>query len=328
MTTETLPLSSEDGNLPEIGYVERSFAKHETFHPRYGWLKKAFDQVGETPDLFVRTDAPALLGVGKNMVRAIRYWANAFKIIGEVSNRIRPRSKDARQSEFGKQLLSASGWDPYLEHPGSLWLLHWKLLRPTSLAPSWYAAFNTMQAVQFTDADLLESLRDFRDAHAPFRDIADQSLKKDADCLLRMYAAGTERSRHYEDALDSPFAELQILRPTAGDRHHYRFDIGPKPTLPAEIIIHACLDFAAQQGSNAQTISLRRLLTAEAGPGRVFKLSESALRQAVEVVRGQIASIDLIDTAGVFQLAFKGDAQVLAQEVVEQFYERSSGRQS
>jgi hypothetical protein len=57
------------------------FAKHETFHPRYGWLKKGFDKSTEDEILFLREDAPVTLGVGKNMVKAIRYWSCAYKVL-------------------------------------------------------------------------------------------------------------------------------------------------------------------------------------------------------------------------------------------------------
>ena len=36
---------------------ERVFARHETFHPRYGWFRKAYAFVGEDPKIFVSPDA-------------------------------------------------------------------------------------------------------------------------------------------------------------------------------------------------------------------------------------------------------------------------------
>jgi len=48
------------------------FARHETFHPWFGWLKKGFDAATQDPEVFLREDAPVRLGVGKNMVNAIR----------------------------------------------------------------------------------------------------------------------------------------------------------------------------------------------------------------------------------------------------------------
>ncbi|MDF2212363.1 DUF4007 family protein [Arthrospira platensis NCB002] len=58
------------------------FARHETFHPRFGWLKKGFELANKDAGIFWAEDAPVRLGVGKNMVRSLRYWCQAFKILG------------------------------------------------------------------------------------------------------------------------------------------------------------------------------------------------------------------------------------------------------
>ncbi|WP_238845595.1 DUF4007 family protein [Nostoc edaphicum] len=113
--------------------VNPIFANHETFHPRFGWLKKGFDTAKKNPDIFSQDDAPVRLGVGKNMVRAIRYWCSAFKII----------DKNNLPTVFGEKLLGDNGWDTYLEDPASLWLLHWNLLKPRCDAAAWYYIFRT-----------------------------------------------------------------------------------------------------------------------------------------------------------------------------------------
>jgi hypothetical protein len=88
------------------------FARHETFHPWFGWLKKGFDAATQDPEVFLREDAPVRLGVGKNMVNAIRYWCNTFKVL-----------PDNASSDNGDRLLKDDGWDPFSEDPATLWLL-------------------------------------------------------------------------------------------------------------------------------------------------------------------------------------------------------------
>ncbi|WP_448571562.1 DUF4007 family protein [Trichothermofontia sp.] len=39
------------------------FSRHETFHPRFGWLKKGFDRASDDPRVFLEEDAPVRLGV-------------------------------------------------------------------------------------------------------------------------------------------------------------------------------------------------------------------------------------------------------------------------
>ncbi|MBK7114004.1 MAG: DUF4007 family protein, partial [Flavobacteriales bacterium] len=67
---------------------------------------------------FGKEDAVAYLGVGKNMVTAIKFWMKAFGMASEDG-----------PSELSTRLLSDDGWDPYLEDIGSLWLLHYHLVK-------------------------------------------------------------------------------------------------------------------------------------------------------------------------------------------------------
>jgi len=53
---------------------ERSaFGRHETFPLRFGWLTKGVGAWLDNPIVFDEDDAIVKLGVGKNMVDAIRY---------------------------------------------------------------------------------------------------------------------------------------------------------------------------------------------------------------------------------------------------------------
>src|SRR5262245_24642854 len=95
-----------------------TFARHETFHPRYGWLRKAVIGAAAEGELFTKEDATVALGVGKNMVNAIRYWGQAFKLLEQAHNPSRPRLPLIVPSELGKAMFSDEGWDPYVEAPG------------------------------------------------------------------------------------------------------------------------------------------------------------------------------------------------------------------
>ncbi len=284
------------------------FARHETFHPRFGWLKKGFDLAAADPEVFLGDDAPVRLGVGKNMVRSIRYWCAAFKLL-----------EDDRPTDFGKQLLDH--WDPYLEDPASLWLLHWKLLESPNLATAWDFLFNHFRPVEFSVEDLFYQLGEYRDREAPR--ISDSSLKKDVSCALRMYVRQAEKAsgklQISEDSLDCPFTELGLIH-TAGDARHYMFRMGPKPTLPPEVIVYACLYHQSQTASKASTLPIANLLYDPGSPGLVLKLTESALCGAIEVVARQWRQINLSDAAGKLQFSFEDEPSQLAADILDKYY--------
>lgn len=297
-----------DGDVKQPAVdVNPVFARHETFHPRFGWIKKGFDAAKKDSGIFLREDAPVRLGVGKNMVSSIRYWCHAFKVLEEDS-----------PSDFGDLLLSDDGWDPFLEDPASLWLLHWNLLKPTCNAAAWYFAFNLFRSAEFSQDELLNGLCIYRDSVASR--IVESSLKKDVSCILRMYVEqGISKTGVSEDSLDCPFTELGIIH-TAGDSRHYTFRIGEKGNLPAEIIVSACLEYASWVGREQRTISISRLMYEFNSPGMVFKLSESAVCDAIEEVAKNLNSIALSESAGLIQFSYKEKPDVLAEKILDEYY--------
>lgn len=283
------------------------FARHETFHPRFGWIKKGFDTAVKNERIFLAEDAPVQLGVGKNMVKSIRYWCSAFKILENDS-----------PTDFGKQLLGEEGWDTYLEDPASLWLLHWHFLRSPCSGTAWEVIFNEFRLVEFTQENLFNYLVSYRDRRSA--KIADSSLRKDVSCLLRMYVEQPSKSSISEDSLDCPFTELGLIH-QVGESKYYTFRIGYKPGLPEEIIVYACLDYAAQKKSSARTIALANLLYDSGSPGLIFKLTESAICMAIETVSRQFKMLQITDVAGKLQLTFDDEPQILGDLILQSYYD-------
>ena len=293
--------------------TELIFARHETFYPRYGWLKKGFEAVHANSNIFLEEDAHIQLGVGKNMAKAIRYWCGAFKLIEDD----RAGQSSPQPSQFGRLLLGEDGYDPFLEDTASLWLLHWHLSQQPCKASAWYAIFNNLRQTEFTVDDLLLMLTQYRDA-AGNRTV-EASLKKDITCLLRMYVRQGDDLSLNEDNLDCPFAELGLIQ-RVGDAKHYLFRTGAKTSLPHEILVSACLDFAKTVNTTQRTISLSSLLFDEGSPGTVFKLSEAATCDAIEQVARWCNEITFSDSAGIIQMSFTQDPAKLSHTLLNRYY--------
>jgi hypothetical protein len=308
---------------PVRGELVAAFARHETFHPRYGWLKKGFDAAMEDPAVFLRSDATTVLGVGKNLVRAIRYWCVAYKILEEVPSVTNPRVQEVVPSEFGRALLGDDGWDPYLEDPGSLWLLHWQLLRPPCRAPAWWAIFNNRSSTDFSDGALLEELRRFRDERG-WSDVVDNSLDKDVRCLLRMYGSATQGRDLLEDSVDSPFAELGLIRPVAGEAKAWSINTGAKRDLPDDIVAYVCLDYAELDGG-AKVLGISGLARNEGSPGRAFALTETTLGDALARYADSHKVIELTQAAGNRQLVVPAAPREIRESILSFYYRQRKG---
>lgn len=293
------------------------FARHETFHPRFGWLKKGFDAVVRDPEIFSREDAHIQLGVGKNMGLSIRYWCTAFKLIEVVE--ANGRRGLSTPSEFGVRLLDEGGWDQYLEDIASLWLCHWNLLKSPCQATAWRFIFDEFRKADFTRDDLQRELAAYRDKLG--LRVQDSSLEKDVTCLLRMYVEQPQKKAITEETLDCPFVELGLIQ-RAGDAQHYAFRIGVKANLPAAVIVAAALEFVASSDARQHTVSLASLTYGPGSPGLAFKLTESAICQAIEDISLKPGGVTLSDTAGLVQMSFHEEPLRLAKRILNHYYKQ------
>lgn len=293
------------GPLFQDGYTPH-FSGHQTFTLRYGWLKKVFDRVAETEDepdnrnVCWDDGAIARFGVGKNMVASMRHWAKASGIIEEPIGTNIVRSK-----ELGRLLFGPNGLDPYMEHPATLWLIHWQLAGQPEKT-TWFWAFSHYPDMTFDRNTLIRKLE--RLAQERFQDkawpcIAGNTIKNDVACFIRTYVArqASEKMRH-DDVLESPLTELGLIK-AIGKQDRFRFVRGPKSTLSDGVFVYALIDFWSRYFTNAATLSFEAIAHAPGGPGRVFLFDENDVADRLaaldEVTRGKLR---WSETAGLKQV--------------------------
>jgi hypothetical protein len=293
---------------------------HETFPFRYAWLPKGIQSLRDQPGLFTEENAIVTLGVGKNMVRSIRYWCETLGLI-ELP---RPGSQ-ARPTQLGTSLFGSRGWDPYLEDPGTLWLLHWLLVSRRERASTWYLAFTQFNLDLVTAKDLVERLAKVI-AETPGTRGTPASLRRDVEVFLRTYTVShTTRDIPLEDTFDCPLVELGLLR--EAERGIYQFNRGPKPSLPQDIFVYALLDFWHQSTLQQQTLSFEWILHDPGSPGRAFKFSENALVEHLERLPPR-SQLTYNDTAGKrLVLRKRTNTGLNLLEVLKQYYRTPLGEQ-
>lgn len=261
------------GPLYQLGYKPQ-FSGHETFPLRYGWLKKAYDRVADTQvDAHNRTacwseDAIAQFGVGRNMVASIRHWAKSTRIVEEQAG-----TNSVKTTELGEFLLGKNGHDPYMEHPSTLWLIHWQLAAQEEKT-TWYWAFSHYPSVTFHRDDLVKKIKRFVERNSK-RLFADTTIRNDVLCFVRTYVArpSTKISRN-DEALESPLTELGLIK-AVGKKDGFRFVRGPKSTLGDGVFVYALLDYWKQRSSRVTSLSFEAIAHAPGSPGRVFQFDEN-----------------------------------------------------
>lgn len=300
-----------------------TFAHHQTFHPRFGWIKKGYTAAEADPSVFLADDATVRLGVGKNMVAAIRFWTSAFRVLEKVPSPDNSRVWHSGPTPLGRALLDdQTGYDPYFEDTATLWVLHWHLISAETDVPVWWSTFNDFTSLEFSEDQLTEYVSDevFAASWAP---PSLSSISKDVDCLLHMYAPRTARARQgIDDLLASPFRELGLITAAAGAPGKYRFSRGTKPGLSAEVLVYTCLDYLARNESDARTATLTHLANDPGTPGRLLRITEDRMHQAFLSIAEKFQQISVSSPAGAPQLVFDGDPADLAGVLLHAHYAR------
>jgi hypothetical protein len=258
--------------------AQHSFSGHETFPFRYPWLKKGFDAVCEDGDVFLRDDAITTLGVGKNMVRSIRYWSLAA---GIIEDKRKGNDGAAGVTEFGKLLLADDGLDPYLEDPDTLWLLHWQIASNRARATTWFWAFSHYNEPEFSRDALTAALANWVPTLGG-KPVAHSSLKRDVDCFLRTYVPSRHGSAEVaEESLDCPLVELNLITPSS-DSQTYQFRRGRQDGLAD--LRELSHEYASLQWVAHQTPELETDRTARREVQARLALTQQSLRAHLEWV--------------------------------------------
>jgi hypothetical protein len=294
----------------------RSFSGHETFALRHAWLKKGFDAAVGDPEVFQADDALVRLGVGKNMVRAIRYWCLSARILAEEDG---SRGRVLRPTELGTRLLTDDGWDPYLEDEATLWLIHWNLASRGARSFTWYYTFNRFHELSFSRAVLTRNLRRAVETLG-WEDVSDSTLERDVDCLIHTYAGSQSSRASSDEAIECPLTGLGLLR-YEGDGEHLRFGTVSGITLPPAVFAYALLDFWRQARPDAEALEVRELSVAEGSPALVFRLDQDSLLAYLDGLSDLTSgSIVFQDTALVRRVVRTRSQLPNACEILQKYY--------
>jgi hypothetical protein len=296
-----------------------SFAEHQTFHIREGWLYKgmaaikASEAEGHLPTIFLDQDAPEKLGIGQNMVRALRFWMQAT---GLTIEHFENRQRCQRLTSFGQQVWQ---YDRYLEDEATLWLIHYHLACSETFATTWYWFFNYFSALTFEVSSAVEVLNQWVTTAYPNQSTAPGSLRKDLDCLLKTYTVN-ETHASPEDLIESPLSRLQILRKLDSDNpKRYYVERLNSGRLHPLILLYVLIDRQHRERNGISQVGLGSVLREPMNAGRVFGLTTTTLSDLLtELNRGYSdLHVRFVRTAGLDQLTLPDHKPI---EILDRYY--------
>ena len=284
------------------------YCGHESFSIRKDWLAKGIRKI----DSFKKDELLAMddLGIGKNMVKSLRYWLKATGITEDDAKR-----KIFGLSEIGK-IISKN--DPYTEELGTLWILHYNLAKNIDNATSWYYFFNEFNQSEFTADDFTLSLIKWDEMNNQ-KPAADKSIIKDFDCLRRTYISKIldgefikSEDEGPESNMECPFSELGLIKLVKKDL--YRKGVPLKQNLPALIVLAVIIE----QANGAKEIKLSALQNEKNNIGKVFNLDAILMISILSELENK-DFVQVVRTAGLDVLRIKTNMSFI--DCVNLYYE-------
>ena len=268
-----------------------SFAKHETFYLRDGWIYKGLQALQTDGSALYHTDAHHNLGIGINMLKSLIYWLRATNLVEMrgVKGQGKPTLELTPLSSLILQV------DPYFEDIVTLWLLHIGLSSNRSLATFIYWAFNECSQREFTEERLVREIRQFIDENEA-KQVAQSSLEKDARCFIHTYLSSDYgQNTNTLDNIECPLTSLDLIRRGAIPGH-YRLNVGEHRKLPLGVFIYALFRFRdlADQGG---VISLEDIRWAPCSPGRILNIDMHTILEYIEEIEHTSTHLHLTRTA-------------------------------
>lgn len=261
--------------------IRPRFSGHETFACRFAWLPKAVRLIAHDTAALADDERAILeLGLGKNMVRSLRFWLEAFNVASA-------RGGQWALSPFGETMFGEKGLDRFIERAETQWLLHWQLSTAVE-APlfAWrHILFRRMRA-DFTRSELLAEMR--LEGERLGYEHSDVTLLQHADIFLHSYL-GSLSSASPEDTLDGPLVDLGLVR-RFGRRHGgadraepvFALARAPIADIGGPVVDFAIASFWKSRRAGESVVTFRDLAHAEGSPGATLRLDADDLRDHLE----------------------------------------------
>ncbi|WP_283152650.1 DUF4007 family protein [Guptibacillus hwajinpoensis] len=245
------------------------YGQHQSFYLRDRWLSKAIKPLKDDDRFFYDKYAFEKIGLGKNMVQSLKFWLVATGVVKEEFNE--NRKKVHKLTPLGELI---NKYDKFVLFNDTASILHYMLSKEKEPSTMWYWFFNECNESLTTKDNLLNLFSIWVDVHED-KNISEKSLKRDVDCLVRLYTAG-QNTDDPEEVIQSPLNKLELLT----DKKGYVYKKQPrKENIGMATLMYVLLDYRDRKEIDSISVSE---ITSENGLwGKVFNMSRSEIIDAL-----------------------------------------------
>lgn len=278
--------------------IKLKLKRHESFSIREGWLVKGIKNVKEYGNVFALQNATDILGIGTNMVKSLKYWMTATRLIEE-------KNREIMLSDFGSII---NEYDPYLEDIFFWWLIHINMITNVDDAYIYNLFFNKCNIKTFTKRELYEKLYALlTNEKLTFNE---NILQDEVNMIIKTYTID-EKIDNPENNFICPLSELNLLKKIDRDTYEKnRPEIRNLPFWVVYYIICLLLD-------DRDNISIDELLKEENSPAKLLNMDKNLINEYLDEMKKN----DLIiinRTAGLNMVYLK--KKLSLNEIAEEYF--------
>lgn len=251
--------------------------KHGSFYIRNGWPTKIVDAVLLDDKIFSpnnELDAVDTIGVGRVMIKAMRYWSTVLGITEETKTQSGVSNK---LTSLGKIIHK---YDPYFNDLGSLWLLHRNLAINIDNATAWAWAFNIYEATSFSKEDFSNALYSYIQYKGS--EYNRKAVEKEFDCFKNTYVSDKnfDISKIIEEDTVPFLAPLKLIKYNGSGIFEKRKTSVNE--VPIEILFYCIVADNSKHLTLNNQIDIEYLLNGEMQVGKYMNLSYTVLLELLQ----------------------------------------------
>lgn len=240
--------------------------KHGSFYMRSGWGTKIQQAVNSDAAIFTpanEQDAIDALGLGRVMIKALRYWSDAMGLTCE-------KKEQNVISKYKTPLYEyIDKYDPYFQKVGTLALLHRNIANNFDEATAWYWLFNEWSSDVITNDSFTEGLHAFVAVNG--MNVKRDAVNKEFNCVKNTYVGDkTKDKKKIMDEDTYPFfGPLHILK---YDGKHLIKNHLTARELPVKVLVYSIADDNRKESINHGQVGIDTLLEGKCQVGRYFNI--------------------------------------------------------
>jgi hypothetical protein len=245
------------------------YGQHQSFYLRDRWLNKAIRHLGEDSRFFYDKQAFEKIGLGKNMVQSLRYWSIATGVVEEIFNE--ERKKTHLITDFGNIIYK---YDKFIKFQDSAAIIHYQMCKQKEPSTAWYWFFNEYKETIRSKENIIQEFIIWvkENENKPF---SNNSLKKDIDCLIKLYTSG-QSNIDPEEVIQSPLSKLGILEDRKGIIYKQNLTIAQIGLIA---LMYVLLDY--KKIHKIDTVSVENIVDEPGLWGKVFNMSRASIVTAL-----------------------------------------------